>query len=159
MSIFFSPKRQIVKCKNYIRPVFEYATPVYSANLNKFHSDQLENLHRQALIACVGAYRHISHSKLLQETGIEPLSIRRKYFGLCHLYKIINALTPSYMYLRDLLPPFVGERVGYSLRNFGCFLIPHTTKSYVLNSFSWNTLAHWKILSLEIRQSSSLKQI
>ncbi len=39
-----------------------------------------------------------------------------------------------------------------------CFLIPQTTKSYVLNSFSWNTPAHWNKLSLEIRQSSSHNQ-
>ncbi len=156
MSIFFHRSVKLIIYKNYIRPISEYATPVYSGNLNKFYSDQLENLQRQALMACVGAYRHTSHSKLLQETGIEPLSIRRKYYGLCHLYKIINGLTPSY--LRDLLPPFVGERVGYSLRNSDCSLIPHTTKSYVLNSFSWNTPVHWNKLSLETRQSSSLKQ-
>ncbi len=31
------------------------------------------------------------------KTGIEPLSIQCKYFDFCHLYKIINGLTPSYL--------------------------------------------------------------
>ncbi len=39
----------------------------------------VENVQRQARIACVDAYKHTSYTKLLQETGLEPLSIRGRY--------------------------------------------------------------------------------
>ncbi len=45
----------------------------------------------------VGAYRHNSHTKVLQEAGLQPLTIRRNIFGLCQYFKIINYLVPEYL--------------------------------------------------------------
>ncbi len=67
----------------------------------------VEDIQRQALNACVDAYKHTAHSKLLHECGIEPLSIRRKYFGLTQLYKIKENVTLPY--LKILLSSLIRE--------------------------------------------------
>ena len=142
----------IYKC--YIRPKLEYCTSVYSGNLSKDQIDSLENIQRQALLCAVQGYRHTSHEKLLQESGIEPLSVRRRYFGLCHLYKIIHQLTPNY--LTCILPPYVRDTTPYPLRNACDFIIPRTTQNYIKLSFFWNTLYNWNALDITIRESASL---
>jgi hypothetical protein len=60
--------------KTFIRPKLEYANIVYGNNLSQAQADLLENTQRQALLSCSRAYRHTSHARLLQETGIEPLT-------------------------------------------------------------------------------------
>ncbi len=55
---------------------------------------------------------------------VEPLFIRHKYFGLCHLYKIISGPSSSY-HLRHLSPPSVCER-EHSVRKGNFFAISHT---------------------------------
>jgi ribonuclease P/MRP protein subunit RPP40 len=97
----------------YIRPQLEYANVVYGSNITDVQVKRLEDIQRKALLSCRGAYQHTSHVRLLQECGIEPLAIRRKYFRLCHLYKMINGLTPRY--LCALLPPYVYEVTPYPL--------------------------------------------
>ena len=91
MSHHFDRRVKLAIHTTYIRPLLEYATPVFNGNLSKTQvdSNSLENVHRRALVASLGVYRPTFHSKLLHESGIEPLAIRRKYFGLCHIYKII----------------------------------------------------------------------
>ncbi len=88
---------------------------------------------RRALVASLGAYRHRSDAKRLHESGIEQSVIRRKYLGLCHLYKIIHS--PIYPYLKQLLLPFVGQCTQYSLCGGDNFSIPQTKKLYTNNSF------------------------
>jgi hypothetical protein len=142
----------IYRC--YIRPKLEYATCVFGCNLTKGQIDSLEDIQRQALLSAVNAYRHTSHNKLLQESGFEPLMIRRKYFGLCHLYRIIHRQTPDY--LTNLLPQYVHERAQYALRNAYDFSIPRVAQNYIRLSFFWSSLHHWNALDLDIRQAPSL---
>ncbi len=69
----------ILKCRpQYIRLVIRsfVSCEVYNSHLTYVLAVAI--VQRQALIACVDAYRHI-YPKLLQETGLEPLSFRRKY--------------------------------------------------------------------------------
>ncbi len=148
---FFHGSIKLTVYKQTIRPIFEYATPAYS-NLNKFHSDQLENLQRQALIACVGAYRHTLHSR--HRTSFYPAQVLRPLsFISDHKYSFLPSQFVTSIYsLVNLLSIDLG-------RNFDCFLIPHTTKSYVLNSFSWNTRQYWNKLSLEIRKAHRLNNL
>ncbi len=76
--------------------MLEYATFIFNAHLSKSRVGVLENIKRRALVSSLGAYRHSSHSKLLHESGIKPLAIPRKYFGPCHLYKVIHGPAPEY---------------------------------------------------------------
>ena len=139
---------------SYIRPLLEYNASIFSGNLSNDQIHTLEQVQRQALLSAVAAYRHTPQEKLLHEVGIEPLFIRRKYFGLCHLYKILNGLTPTY--LANLLPVTVGNSSRYPLRNSFDLAIPRTTKNYVQRSFFWNTVNQWNTLDINIRQSPSL---
>ena len=106
------------------------------------------------MISALGAYRHTSHERLLREAGIEPLYIRRRYFALCLLYKMVNGLTPPY--LSYTLPPYVVDSSRYPLRNLNNFSIPRTSKTYVRLSFFWHTLYDWNSIDLSIRQSPSI---
>ena len=154
LSYVLDRKTKLFLYKSYIRPLLEYNTCLYDGNLTKGQSDALEATQRQALLCATNAYRHTSHERLLLETGIEPLNIRRKYFSLCHLYRIINGLTPTY--LADILPPYVGDSFRYPLRNAHNFLIPKTRKNYVRLSFFWRVIEIWNSMSLCVRESPSL---
>lgn len=154
MSRSIGRKTKLCIYKTYIRPKMEYATSIFDGNLSNIQVDHLENLQRQALLCSVSAYRHTSHSKLLKEAGIEPLVVRRRYFGLCHLYKIIHGPAPQYLY--QLLPAYVQQTTPYPLRNIHDFSIPRTSKNYVKLSFFWQYLLVWNSLDLNIRQAPSL---
>ena len=99
ISYYFDRRVKLAIHKNYIRPLLEYATFIFNANLSKRQVDVLENIQRRALVAFLGAYRHTSHSKLLHESGIEPLARRRKYFGLCNVYKVIHGPAHEGLYM------------------------------------------------------------
>ena len=103
MGDIFDRNTKLHLYKLFIRPKLEYGTCLFWGNITQRLAEDLENIQRQALLSVTNAYRHTSHTKLLLETGIEPLTVRRKYFGLCQLYKICNGHTPNY--LKDLLPP------------------------------------------------------
>ena len=112
MNYNINRKTKLMIYKVFIRPRLEYANALFGNNLTKNQADPLENVQRQALLCCLGTYRHTSHAMLLQEVGIEPLSIRRKYFRLCQLYKMINNLCPRYLSM--LIPPYVYEASSFS---------------------------------------------
>ena len=156
MSSYVSRKTKLSIYKTYLRPKMEYATSIFDGNLTKNQIDNLENIQRQALLCALNAYKHTSHDKLLKEAGIEPLAVRRRYFGLCHLYKIINRLAPIYLY--NLLPPRVQGVSTYPLRNMQDFSIPRANKNYIILSFFWQFLHLWNALDLNIQQLSSLSQ-
>ena len=138
MSPSISRKTKLNIYKTYIRPKMEYATIIFDGNLNQKQIDDYENKQRSAILCATKAYRHTSHEKLLHEVGIEPLSLRRKYFSLCHLFKITVGLAPSYLY--NLLPPRVHEVTAYPLRNMQDFAVPKVSKNYIKLSFFWKVL-------------------
>ena len=69
--------------KTFIRPKLEYANVIFDA-CSEVKSRQLENAQRQAALVCSHAYRHTSHTSLLQDLGLDLLSTRRK----CHKLNI-----------------------------------------------------------------------
>ena len=150
---YFNKKVKLSVYKTYIRPILEYGNPIFNSNLTKGQSERLENIQRQALLSSVNAYRHTSHEKLLKESGIEPLAVRRRYFGLSQLYKIVNALVPKY--LNDLLPPSRGQINQYQLRRGEQFIPSRSNKIYVRNPFFNSVTAVWNTLSPEIRLSDT----
>ncbi len=89
------------------------------------------------------------------ESGVEPLAVRRRYFGPSQLYKIINALVPKY--LIGLLPPSRGQINQYQFRRGKQFIPSRSHKIYVRNSFFNSVRADWNTLSPEIRLSDTIK--
>ena len=90
--------------------------------------------------------------QLLHEAGLQPLNIRRKYFGLCQYFKIVNCLVPDY--LTKMLPRHAEERQRYNIRNRNEFLPTFTRKSpYAMTSFFWNITDDWNALDSGTRIS------
>ncbi len=61
----------------YIRPILEYASPVWDNCSNEL-SDSLERIQYEAARLVTGATRSISREKLLSEAGWETLAKRRE---------------------------------------------------------------------------------
>jgi hypothetical protein len=76
-----------------IRPILEYGNIIYDGSPEN-SIKRLENIQRQAALACTGAYKHTNHTVLLKELSWPPLSIRRKNHRLNVMYKLQNHLTP-----------------------------------------------------------------
>ena len=57
------------------------------------------------------------------------------------MYKIINNAAP--IYLQDLLPPYVGQRQPYNLRNADDITAPFCRNKSLKNSFIPRTIALW----------------
>ena len=62
--------------------------------------EQIEKIQYQAALAVTGAWQGSNRSQIYEEVGWESLS------DTLQIYKIINAMTPSY--LKDKLPPNKG---------------------------------------------------
>ena len=95
-------------------------------------------------------------ANLYRDTGWVPLHDRRNIHSLCLLYKLFRVEGPSY--LRDLLPPEVGERTDYRypLRNTNDADIPFTRLDIFKRSFFPRTLSLWNKPDLKARKSPSL---
>ena len=65
--------------------------------------EQIEKIQYQAALAVTGAWQGSNRSQIYEEVGWESLSDRRMSRRILQIYKIINAMTPSY--LKDKLPP------------------------------------------------------
>ena len=77
-------------------------------------------------------YSHTSYTKLLQETGLVPLNIRRKYFGL---YKINLQWSHAAVFLWTSTSTLVRDINPYATRNIKKFRIPFANKCYVTRTF------------------------
>ena len=146
-------KSKLMIYKSFIRPQLEYATQVFGSNLTLEQENKLEHIQRNAVLSITRAYIHTPHDKLLHEVGVEPLIIRRKYFRLCHLYKMVNNLVPRY--LSSLVPSYVQEISPYGLRNSLNLRKPKTNKTYVLKSFLQQSIHDWNNQPIVTRQSPS----
>ena len=135
-----------------ILPIIEYGDVIYD-NLTKKQSNDLEQVQRQAALACSGGYRHTKYESLLIEIGWAPLHARRKCHRLNMLYKIVNDLTPPYV--KCIFPDMVFERPVYNLRSRNNLNIPKYNKSFSQNSFVPKTIKDWNMLPQNIVTSGS----
>ena len=99
-------------------------------------------------MAITGAIRGTSTEKLYQVLGLESLKSRRWFRKLCHLYKIFNEKSPSYLF--KLIPNFNrvhNTRLSY---NIPPIKVRHLLFYKLIFSFSYNRV------DINIRNSANL---
>jgi hypothetical protein len=139
--------------KSMIRPIIEYAGVVFDGCAD-IHSNRLENIQRQAALACSSAYKHTNHEDLLQELGWPPLSDRRTHHRLNLMYKIQKGLAPEY--LKGRCPPLTNERTIYNLRTGMNITTPLPKTVTYQKSFFPQSIKDWNNLPQQTRESTSL---
>jgi hypothetical protein len=137
---------------SFIRPVLEFGWQLYDG-ASKQALSMLEKVQREALLLVTSAYKKTSHTKLLNEVGIPLLSRRREMQKIQFMHKYARGKVPKY--LCDIIPPTVGKKVGYNLRNVENIVLPRTKKTYFLKSFIPSSIKVWNALDIKIRESSS----
>ncbi len=91
---------------------------------------------------------------LYSESGILPLSKRRKFHRLVQMYKIVHQLAPDYLY--SLLPQTVAERNPYAVRNPNLFSNYNCHTESLRNSFFPKTTSEWNGLPENIKTAESI---
>ena len=79
----------------------------------RHRKENLEKIQDQACLAVTGAIQGTSREGLYRELGLECLQTRRWRRQMVFVYKILNGLTPKYVF--DILP--VLKNRHYSTRN------------------------------------------
>ena len=144
------PVKEVIH-RTFIRPVLEYGcTCMVYDNCQAFISHTIEQCQRKAALACTGAYRDTSHSKLLSELGWPTLAKTREYYKLCQLSKLVHTMSSTYM--TDI---FMVQRAdhnhNYDLRNEGDLRVPYTRTVGYRRSFYPSTTRLWNELSVLIQ--------
>ena len=144
----------------HIRPHLDYCDVIfhlpiltndfdYSMSLN-FSMGILERTQYQAALAITGTWKGTNRNKIYEELGWETLDHRRYFHQLVLLYKIVNALTPSY--LKDPIP--LRNRFSHRLPSY-IPTMPYRTERFC-TSFFPNSIKSWNNLDPTVRNAPSL---
>ena len=109
-----------------IRPILEYACPVWSTNIPLYLSDKIEMVQKRAMRAI---YPGLSYADILNVVGIAPLSVRRTQ--ICTRY--FNDMKQEDHKLHHLLPE--QRNVHYELRSCNQYPLVRCRTSRYKNSF------------------------
>ena len=126
-----------------VRPMLEYGCAVWD-NLSRHDSLLLEKVQLSVARAALRQSRYSSREAVLQELGLPTLAWRRRIRKLCLFWQLLHGGGPPA--LASLLPPAVGDRCGYNLRNKSIenpVCSPHSLygRSFLPSSISlWNAL-------------------
>lgn len=135
---------------SYVRGILEYGDVVWD-NIPQNLSNQLESIQIDALRCITGITISASKTNLYKETGLLPLSRRRKLHRLLMLYKMLHGLAPPY--LSNLLP--VNRDHPYQLRQHQ--ITPFRCRTEVFQrSFLPATIREWNDLPPEIQNKPSI---
>ena len=110
-----------------IRPVLEYASPVFHRSLPNYISEDLERIQRRALRII---YPNLSYSVALETAGLPKLHERREKFSTDVFDEIV--CNPSHRLL-SLLPH--RKSCKYALRCKSDFILPICKTERLKNSF------------------------
>ena len=146
-----SPKIKTQAYNSLVRPLLEYASPVWDPH-TKQNIDQIEKVQRRAARYVSNCYHRTSSvTTLLQTLGWRTLATRRQEARLILFYKIVHGLvniSPP-----DYLLPFTRSS---RLHHMHAFQIPHSSSDYHLYSFFPRTIRTWNILPAVIVSQPSL---
>jgi hypothetical protein len=136
-----------------IRPLLEYGNILYDGSSDG-QVKRLEDVQRQAALACTGAYRHTKHIKLLEELGWPTLSQRRKHHRMNIMFKIQHGIVPPY--LINICPPLTRDRTTYNLRSGMNITTPQMRTTTYQNSFIPQTISDWNGLEGSFRDVGTI---
>ena len=136
----------------YVRPILEYSSIVWDG-CSVSCSDSIDKLQNEAARIVTGLTRSVSLENLYRECGWETLSAKRKNSTLCFMYKISNNLVPHY--IEELIPPLVGNRSQYQLRDSQNYENIHTRTNILQKSCIPSSISLCNNLEQEIRSSST----
>ena len=122
-----APKELTVFYTTYIRPILEYACPVFHRPLPEYLSDDLERIQRRALKII---HSDLSYSEALKVSVLQRLHERRESITTRLYHEVTN--NPFHK-LHSLLPKRNGCK--YSLRNKRTFVVPRCKTDRFKNSF------------------------
>ena len=129
----------------FIRPILEYTDTVWQ-NIPGYLQVELEQIR-----IITGDIKFTSKELLYRETGLIPLSERRKQHRLIFCHKMVHKRAPDY--LNELVPPMVSHTY-FTWNNQNLQEIKCRTSSYQ-NSFLPKTVRDWNLLSAEIKNTES----
>ena len=109
-----------------VRPVQEYACPVWHTNLQQYPSDNIETIQKRAL-RCI--FRGASYAEILSNVGLQTLKDRRD----CICKKYFNSMKSETHKLHHLLPD--ERHVNYEMRQSKFYPLPKTRTNRYRNSF------------------------
>ena len=115
---------------------------------------QLKN---EAARLVTGPTRPVSLEKLYKECGWETLESGRKSFKLHFMFKVSNNLVQHY--IEELIPPLVGNRTQYELRNSQNFDNLYARTSLLQKSSIPSSICLWNNLEQEIRNSTLISSL
>ena len=118
-----------------VRPIVEYACPVWHTNLPKYLSDSIEMIQKRAVR---GIFPGMSYIDILNHIGITTLKERRDF--ICRRY-FINMQKESHK-LHYLLPD--ERNVQYNLRPGNRYPLPVTRTNRYRNSLIPWGLYNWQ---------------
>jgi hypothetical protein len=136
-----------------IRPLLEYGDVIFDGSADS-HIKKLENVQRQAALACTGAYRHTNNDILLDELGWPPLALRRKNHRMSQMFKIQMGFAPPY--LTNCCPPLTKDRTPYNLRTAMNISAPQIRTTSYQKSFFPQSIRDWNGLDLKLRNATSI---
>jgi hypothetical protein len=151
----YKVNRSTLTClyKSMIRPLMEYGDVIWD-NCSEGEASLLEHIQYESAKVVTGAIKGTSARALMNELAWENLSDRRKMHKFTYFFKIIKRISP--LYLVELLPNTVGQRVDRSLRS--CDNISSVLCRTVIfrQSFFPSTIDLWNSLGTDVRNSDSI---
>ena len=138
---------------SFMRPILEYGDVIWD-NLSQGLKDHLDKVQNEATRIVTGCTKHVAIADLIQESGWETLSERRRKHKLILFYKMVNGLSPSY--LNALVPSTIGNSTTYNLRRPNSLKTIACKTSLYKNSFLPTVINDWNSLPDEIKNHLNL---
>ena len=123
-----STKEMVLFYCTCVRPILEYASPVFHHSLPQYLSDDIERIQRRALKIILP---DLSYNEALAKSGLYNLNERRETLCDKTFSRIVR--DPDHK-LHALLPPMISE-CQYNLRNKRVFRLPRCKTNRFKNSF------------------------
>ena len=133
----------------YVRPHLDYGDVIYH-NQRDDLMNLIEQVQYKAALIVTGCWQGTSREKIYDELGWEPLHQRRWSRRMTIWYKIVNGLTPAYLFSH------VPKEAPRPLRSFVPKAPIAKTERY-LNTFFPYCINEWNILENDIKYIPSLK--
>ena len=135
--------------KLYVRPLLDYGDVIYH-NQREDLMNLVEQVQYKAALIVTGCWQGTSRVKLYDELGWESLSDRRWGRRMTLYYKIVNGLTPAYLF------EHVPNEAPRALRKF-VPKAPLTKTLRYANSFFPFCINQWETLDCDTKYSTSVQ--